>query len=69
MKGLTDILIAISATVVVFVYADTIGEILDMPDVHFSNSTQQCVGVVNYAPNDDYSWENLPEIYNHVWAK
>jgi hypothetical protein len=42
---------------------------LDMPDVYWSNTTNECVGVVNYAKNDDYSCENLPSKYNKVWVK
>ena len=51
------------------VYADAMTSVLDMPDVHVSNSTQECVEVINFAPEDNYSCENLPEIYNHVWVK
>lgn len=42
---------------------------LDMPDVYWSNTTNECVGVVNYAKNDDFSCENLPSKYNKVWVK
>lgn len=41
----------------------------DMPDVYWSNITNECVGVVNYAKNDDFSCENLPSKYNKVWVK
>lgn len=44
-----------------------------MPDVLFSNSTGECVGVQNYMAvlfeNPIYSCENLPTKYNHIWVK
>ena len=42
---------------------------LDLPDVYWSNTTNECVGVVNYAKADDFSCENLPSKYNKVWVK
>ena len=42
---------------------------LDLPDVYWSNTTNECVGVVNYAKADDFSCEILPEKYNKVWVK
>ena len=42
---------------------------LDMPDVYWSNTTNECVGVVNYTKNDEFSCENLPSKYNKVWVK
>ena len=41
----------------------------DMPDVHFSNSTGECVRVINYDPRFDYNCNNYPEKYNHVWVQ
>lgn len=43
--------------------------VIDMPDVHMSNSTGECVEVINYHPDDAYTCDNLPERYNHVWVK
>ena len=40
-----------------------------MPDVYVSNSTGECVEVINYDEKFDYTCENLPEKYNHVWVK
>jgi hypothetical protein len=42
--------------------------VLDRPDVHYSNSTGECVRVLNYAENDRYSCDNLPSKYNKVWV-
>ena len=42
---------------------------VSLPDVHFSNSTQECVTVVNYAEHHNYSCEHLPNKYYHVWVE
>ena len=39
-----------------------------MPDVYFSYSTDQCVKVVNY-DDSNYTCENYPSKFNHVWVK
>ena len=40
-----------------------------MPDVHVSNATGECVKVINYDQRFDYTCENYPEKYNHVWVQ
>lgn len=40
-----------------------------LPDVHFSYATNQCVEVVNYSSNDNYTCDNLPPKFYHVWVK
>ena len=40
-----------------------------LPDVWFSHSTGDCVQVLNYAEGDNYSCENMPPRYYHVWVK
>ena len=47
---------------------DTVDTVLDRPDVHYSNSTGECVKVLNYAEDDLYSCDNLPSKYNKVWV-
>lgn len=42
---------------------------LMIPDVQFSYSNDVCVKVINYNPDDNYSCENLPEKFNHVWVE
>lgn len=42
---------------------------LNIPEVHTSNSTQECVTVVNYKEGDSYNCENLPPKYSHVWVQ
>jgi hypothetical protein len=44
-------------------------EALSMPDVWFSYSTDECVKVINYDKEDQFSCENLPTKFNHVWVK
>lgn len=43
--------------------------VAQMPDVHFSNSTGDCVRVINYDERFNYTCENYPDKYNHVWVK
>tara|TARA_B110000967_G_C18759702_1_gene497142 strand:- start:423 stop:638 length:216 start_codon:yes stop_codon:yes gene_type:complete len=42
---------------------------LSIPDVMFSHSTDECVEVFNYVEGENYSCENLPSKFNHVWVK
>jgi hypothetical protein len=39
-----------------------------LPDVHMSYETNQCVEVINYA-DTNYSCENMPSKFHHVWVK
>ena len=39
------------------------------PDVWFSHSTGDCVKVLNYAEGDNYTCENLPSSFYHVWVE
>ena len=39
-----------------------------LPDVHMSYETGACVEVVNYA-DTNWSFENMPEKFHHVWVK
>lgn len=40
-----------------------------IPDVHVSYSTNECVKVLNYVEGDNYSCENMPSKFNHVWVQ
>ena len=42
---------------------------MSIPDVHFSYSSNECVKVINYAEGDNYSCENMPSKFNHVWVQ
>lgn len=50
-----------------FVYATLTAA--GLPDVWFSNSTGECVKVLNYEKDDNYSCENMPPRYYHVWVE
>jgi len=41
---------------------------LEMPDVHFSYSSGECVRVLNYT-DEVFTCENLPERFHHVWVE
>lgn len=43
--------------------------VANMPDVHISHSTGECVEVINYDERFDYTCKNLPSKYNHIWVK
>lgn len=45
-----------------------VDSVLDLPDVHFSSQTGECVRVVNYAESDDYNCYEMPKKYNKVWV-
>ena len=40
-----------------------------LPDVHFSYSTDECVEVVNYKEGHNYTCEDLPTKFYHVWVQ
>jgi hypothetical protein len=42
---------------------------MSMPDVWFSYSTDECVKVINYVEGENFSCENMPSKFNHVWVK
>ena len=39
-----------------------------IPDMEVSHSTGECVRVINYG-DTDYSCENQPQKYHHIWVK
>lgn len=41
---------------------------MSLPDVWFSYSTDECVKVINYVEGENYSCENLPTKFNHIWV-
>ena len=55
-----------------FLILVSLGAILNisanMPDVHVSHSTNECVKVINYG-NTNYTCDNLPSKYNHIWVQ
>ena len=49
--------------------AASVNSMLSIPDVKVSYSTNECIGVTNYAEGDAYTCSNLPPKYNHIWVK
>ena len=47
MKGLNEIFIGMIASIAVFAYCNVVGNVIDIPDVHVSNGTGECVKVIN----------------------
>lgn len=39
-----------------------------LPDVHVSYTTKQCVEVINYG-DTEYTCDNYPKKYNHIWVQ
>jgi len=48
--------------------AFAVTSVFTLPDVHVSYSTGDCVKVVNYT-DEQFSCENMPSKFNHVWAQ
>jgi len=69
MKGLYEVMFGTAAVLVVAIWSQAVATTLDMPEVHLSSLTEECVRVVNYTESHDYSCQNLPKTYNHVWVK
>ena len=63
------VLIGATAGVILGFTVNAVETALDMPDAYWSNTSNECVGVVNYTKNDEFSCENLPSKYNKVWVK
>ena len=65
-----NILLTVVCALGLFVGADYA---FSIPDVHVSYETDQCVSVINYDTalfsGGDYSCENMPSKYNHVWVQ
>ena len=40
-----------------------------MPDVYVSHSCGECLKVVNYDERFEYTCENYPSKYNHIWIQ
>jgi len=59
--------LAIVATVVVLF--SLLDKAFSIPDVQFSYSTNECVKVLNYVEGENYSCENMPTKFNHVWVQ
>lgn len=56
------------ATPFVAALAWAVGSASAMPDVHVSYATGKCVKVVNYT-DTNYTCDNYPRKFNHVWVQ
>lgn len=43
--------------------------VASLPDVYISYSTKECVTVVNYDKDHNYTCDNYPKKYNHIWVQ
>jgi hypothetical protein len=68
MKFIKDS-VFVMVSILIIGYVSAAPGIWSAPQVHVSNSTNECVRVINYNASDDYSCDNLPELYSHVWVK
>ena len=64
-----SILLGTLTAFAIFYIIDAIFKTLDMPDVHVSNSTGECVSVINYKETDTYSCDRLASRYHQVWIR
>ena len=69
MKGLYEVMFGTAAVLVVMIWSQVLADTLDMSEVHVSSLTEECVRVINYTETHDYSCDNLPATYSHVWVK
>lgn len=61
----TTILVAVAVCSFAYLFINS----MTLPDVWKSYSTGECVKVINYVDDDNYSCENMPSKFNHVWVK
>ena len=70
MKAIFDYTVSVAIVAsLIGGFAFALNTSLGIPDVNFSHSTGDCVEVINYEEGDNYSCENLPSKFNHVWVK
>ena len=67
MKDILYTVISVLIISAVFFFAVLVHT--NIPDVHVSHSTGECVEVINYDERFDYNCKNYPSQYNHVWVK
>ena len=59
------IIVALFSTIIMAMVFNIAG----IPDVHISHSAGECVEVINYDERFNYTCENYPEKYNHIWVE
>lgn len=68
MRSDTAILFLLTVVAVLAIFQILLSA-MALPDVHVSYSSGECVEVLNYVEGENYSCENMPEKFNHVWVK
>jgi hypothetical protein len=70
MRKLIEYL-AIAAITALFVgsFGYVINSVSLIPDVYVSHTSGDCVKVVNYDERFEYTCENYPSKYNHIWIQ
>ena len=71
-QKINSVVYGLVGAVVLSTAATAVVDLINIPDVWISYSTHECVQVLNYTENDaieNYSCNNLPSKYNHVWVK
>jgi hypothetical protein len=68
-QTLKDILGGIVLVIFVLTFLSIIMNALNTPEVYVSNATGKCVDVMNYVEGDNYTCENMPSKYTHIWVR
>lgn len=69
VKNISKIAVFTVWVIVAYVLTTLWLDYLALPDVMFSYSTDECVQVMNYVEGENYSCENFPAKFHHVWVK
>ena len=69
MNNIKEILfVSVCTIAIVAGITHSVNSALALPDVWFSYSSNECVKVVNYLEDDNYTCDNLPGRFYHVWV-
>lgn len=68
-QTLKDILGGTVLVIFLLTFFSVIMNALNTPEVYVSNTTGKCVDVMNYADGDNYTCENMPSKYTHIWVR
>ena len=69
MKSMSDIVVYATACLLGAVCVFVLIGVLNTPEVQFSNTTGECVKVINFTADEVYSCDNMPAKYSRVWVK
>lgn len=67
--NLPNMIMSLMIGAMIFFFSYAVLSSAGLPDVWFSHSTGDCVKVLNYVEGDNYSCENMPPRYYHVWTE